>query len=177
MYNPNHMNTVTIHHVRPGKKTQNFTEGFISEDENGLTTLTILSDEDSKFLTARLYSQGLINPNDVVHSVAKYYSFSEHFNLLVFGGSNNEALGYYSDMAMPLRKIGDEYEIIDLFLDIWLKPDGTLLELDLDEFQDAIAKGLITTEQQKFALAAFERVKAEAKQGIYPKHYIKDGRP
>jgi len=167
------MDTATIYHIRPGKRTQVFKEGFVSEDEHGLTTLSILSDEDSKSLTKRLLSQDLINPDDVIHSVAKYYSFNEHFNLLVFGGPDSEVLGYYSDIAMPLRKVGSVYEILDLFLDIWLKPDGTLLELDLDEFQDAISKGLVTTEQQEIALIAFERLKTETKQGIYPQRYIR----
>ncbi|MBK9926772.1 MAG: DUF402 domain-containing protein [Anaerolineales bacterium] len=175
MYNQNHMKTVTIHHIRPGKKTQIFTERFVSDDQYGLTTLTILSETDSKSMSERLFSQGFIKASDIVHSVAKYYSYSEYFNLLVFGDPAGEAIGYYSDMAMPLRKVDDGYEIVDLFLDIWFKPDGTLLELDFDEFQDAITKGLITKEQQEFALMAFERLKDEAKQGIYPQHYIRKG--
>ena len=80
-------------------------------------------------------------------------------------------LGYYSDIAMPIRKNENEYEVLDLFLDIWLKPNGTLLELDLDEFQVAISKGIIAEEQQKMAITAFERLKEEAKQGIYPQRY------
>ena len=72
---------------------------------------------------------------------------------------------------MPIRKNENEYEVLDLFLDIWLKPNGTLLELDLDEFQVAISKGIIAEEQQKMAITAFERLKEEAKQGIYPQRY------
>jgi predicted RNA-binding protein associated with RNAse of E/G family len=176
MYNQNYMNTVTIHHIRPGKRTEIFTEGFVSEDQHGLATLSILSDEDSKSMSERLRSHGFIEAGDIVHSVAKYYSYSEYFNLLVFGGPNGEAIGYYSDMAMPLRKVDDGYEIVDLFLDIWLKPNGTLLELDLDEFQEAITRELITKEQQEFALTAFERLKNETRQGMYPQNYIRKGK-
>lgn len=166
------MNTVSIHHIRTGKRTEIFEEGLLSNDQHGLSTLTILSDEDSKWLTGRLRSQGFIASNETVHSLAKFYSYSEYFNLLVFRDQNGIALGYYSDIAMPLRKVEDGYEIIDLFLDIWLKPDGTLIELDMDEFQDAISKNLVTEEQQKAAITAFERLKDEARQGIYPLKYI-----
>jgi predicted RNA-binding protein associated with RNAse of E/G family len=167
------MNTVSIHHIRPGKKEEIFKEGFVSSDQHGLSTLTILSEEDSKWLTERLRSQGLIASNSTVRSLAKFYSYSDHFNLLIFRDQNDIALGYYSDIAMPLRKVEDGYELIDLFLDIWLKPDGTLIELDMDEFQDAISKDLVTEEQQKAAITAFERLKDEARRGIYPHKYIR----
>lgn len=167
------MHTVTIHHIRPGKEEQIFREGFVSDDHHGLSTLTKLSEEDSRSLTQRLQSGGFIESNETIRSLSKYYPNGEPFNLLVFRDRNGEPLGYYSDIAMPLRKVDDGYELVDLFLDIWLKPDGTLLELDLDEFQDAIAKDLITEQQQALARTAFERLKEEAKHGLYPQKYMR----
>lgn len=167
------MHTVTIHHIRPGKEEQIFMEGFVSDDHHGLSTLTILSEVDSRSMTQRLQAGGFIEPGETIRSLSKFYPRGEPFNLLVFRGHNGEILGYYSDIAMPLRKVDDGYEIVDLFLDIWLKPDGTLLELDLDEFQDAVSKGLITEEQQALARTAFERLKQEAKRGLYPRKYMR----
>jgi predicted RNA-binding protein associated with RNAse of E/G family len=175
MYNQNHMNTVAIHHVRPGKETQIFREGFVSDDQRGLATFSLFSEEDTQWMAGRLRSQGFIEAHQVAQSVSKFYPRGESFNLLVFRDQNGDTLGYYSDMAMPLRKVDDEYEIVDLFLDIWLKPDGTLLELDWDEFETATSKGLVTEEQQTLAVTAMERLKQEAKQGLYPQHYIWTG--
>lgn len=166
------MQTVTIHHIRPGKQEEVFKEGFLAEDDHCLRTITLLSAEDSCALTERLCSRGFIEAGETVCSVTKFYPFNEPFNLLIFGDGNEDALGYYSDIALPIRKVQDGYELVDLFLDIWLKPDGTLLELDLDEFQAAISEGLLTEEQQRVASAAFERLKHEARQGIYPQKYI-----
>ena len=164
------MNTVTIHHLRPGKPEEIFNEGFVSDNHNSLVTSTQLTKEQTRSFSERLISRGFIQPDERIHFVEKFYSYNESFNLLVFRDLNRKVLGYYSDIAMPITKVDDGYEIVDLFLDIWLKPDGTLLELDLDEFQDAISKGLITEEQQTLAVTTFERLKEEAKQGIYPQN-------
>ena len=166
------MNTVTIHHIRPGKPDEIFNEGFVADDHHTLLILTSLSDDQSFSLSRQLVSRGFIEPVETACSVEKFYSYHEYFNILVFRDQTGTALGYYSDIAMPITKIADGYEIIDLFLDMWLKPDRTLLELDLHEFQDAISKGLITEEQQMLAETTFERLKTEAKQGKYPQNYI-----
>lgn len=167
------MDTILIHHIRPGKKEQLFNEGLVSDSQHGLSTFTNLSEEDSKSLTKRLRSRGFIQSHQIVRSVSKYYPRGEAFNLVVFRDQNGDALGYYSDMAMPIRKVENGYEVVDLFLDLWLKPNGILIELDVDEFQDAASKGIITEEQQKMAITAFERLKEEAKQSIYPLRYIR----
>ena len=168
------MQTITIHHIRPGKQERSSRKGsllktIIASERSRCSLL-----KDSRALTERLCSRGFIEAGETVHSVAKFYPFNEPFNLLIFGDGNGDALGYYSDIALPIRKVQDGYELVDLFLDIWLKPDGTLLELDLNEFQAAIAKGLVTPAQEKLAVTAFERLKAEAKQGIYPWQYLKE---
>lgn len=167
------MKTVIIHHLRPGKKEEIFREGFVAEDENGLRTLTIVSPADSQSLTERLIARGFINDGEIIRAVQKSYWYREPFNLLVFLGEQDEVLGYYSDIALPLRKVDDGFELTDLFLDIWVKPDGTLLELDLDEFEEACQKGLLPPQHQELAVAAFARLKAEAKQEKYPHHYLR----
>ena len=59
----------------------------------------------------------------------------------------------------------------DLYLDIWLFPDGRLLELDWDEFEEAIAKKVITPAQEGLARSAMKRLVDEASKGIYPLQY------
>jgi predicted RNA-binding protein associated with RNAse of E/G family len=60
----------------------------------------------------------------------------------------------------------------DLYLDIWLYPDGRLLELDWDEFEEAIQKQVISSAQAALARSAMQRLVEEVEQGIYPAKYF-----
>ena len=60
----------------------------------------------------------------------------------------------------------------DLYLDIWLFPDGRLLELDWDEFEEAIEHQVITPVQADLAREAMKRLVDEVKEGIYPNRYL-----
>ncbi|GEM_PF-516078 len=63
--------------------------------------------------------------------------------------------GYYVDVLEPVRWQGDDIAtidpVIDLFLDLWIAPDGRWQVLDEPEFQEAEEKGWITTEQAAHA--------------------------
>jgi predicted RNA-binding protein associated with RNAse of E/G family len=82
-------------------------------------------------------------------------------------------LGYYSDIGEPTLKTGPgQFQMTDLYLDIWLYPDGRLVELDWDEFKEALYKQVITTAQADLARATMERLVSEGLQGIYPNRYL-----
>ena len=82
-------------------------------------------------------------------------------------------LGHYSDVGEPVIQLSPtEFQMTDLYLDIWLFPDGRLLELDWDEFEEAIAKKVITATQEELARSAMKRLVDEASKGIYPEQYI-----
>ena len=63
--------------------------------------------------------------------------------------------GYYVDVLEPVRWRGDNPASIapltDLFLDLWLAPDGRFTVLDEPEFAEAEARGWITPEQAAHA--------------------------
>ncbi|HEX9838506.1 MAG TPA: DUF402 domain-containing protein [Anaerolineales bacterium] len=104
--------------------------------------------------------------------VAKTYFFGEHFNLLEFREEDGDLLGYYSDIGTPLVKTEDGYLMTDWFLDIWMKLDGVLLELDIDEFEEAISKNLLSSLEVDQARSTFARLIEEVKNGIYPYAYL-----
>ena len=62
--------------------------------------------------------------------------------------------------------------MIDWFLDIWLSPDGTLFELDEDEFEEALSRKLLTESEARIARETFNRLIQEVKDGIYPGTYL-----
>jgi predicted RNA-binding protein associated with RNAse of E/G family len=63
--------------------------------------------------------------------------------------------GYYVDILEPLRWDGEDPEtlepLVDLFLDLWICPDGSYLVLDEDELDEALQEAAITEEQGKHA--------------------------
>ncbi len=63
--------------------------------------------------------------------------------------------GYYVDVLAPVRWQGAEAEtlepLVDLFLDLWIAPDGSYEVLDEDEFEEALRLGHITDVQAEHA--------------------------
>jgi len=167
------MSAVNIYYHRPGKELAIYEEDLVSVDEKQLVTFKTLPADASARLELALQKQGLIQPGQRILSIRKVYHFSENFNLLEFRGPDGELVGHYSDIGLPIEPFGQDYSMLDLFLDIWRFPNGTVMELDWDEFEEAQAKNLITPGQVEIARQTMLRLRNEAAQGIYPGHYLK----
>lgn len=167
------MRTVRVFYERPGKGIAIYTDELISLDSNCLVTIKNLPAEDSARLELALQNQGLIQPGQRVTSIRKVYHFHEHFDLLEFRGPNGELVGHYSDIGLPLVPFGEDYAMVDLFLDIWLSPEGKLVELDWDELEIARTNNLVTPEQVEIASQTMQRLVNEAAEGIYPSRYLR----
>jgi len=164
---------VRIEYIRPGKDITYYEEGFVSQDEVCLRTHKTLPKDITQRLSRALHRQGLIPAHQRVLTIAKTYFFAEPFNLLEFRARGGSLLGYYSDIGEPVVQIGfGEFQMTDLFLDIWLHPDGRLMELDWGEFDEAIQNQVITARQARFARAAMKRLIAEVARGLYPTRYL-----
>jgi len=161
-----------IHYHRPGKAPTVYCEDFLSDDGACLRTFKSLPSEISEKLSRSMQKDGLIDPEKRVLTVTKTYFYNENFNLLEFRDTNGELLGHYSDIGAPLEKIDGGYAMTDWFLDLWLYPNGTFLELDWDEFHQALAAGLLTKAEAAAARATLERLKSEIGTGVYPYKYI-----
>ncbi len=171
------MTQTTIHYQRPGKGLTIYYEDFYSEDETCVRTFKTLPPDVELRLTAYLQKDGVLHEGQSVHTIAKVYFFKEPFNILEFRDQHGELIGYYSDIGEPaIRRGENEYEMVDLFLDTWLLPDGRLIEMDWDEFDEAIRDGVITPNQISLARAAMQRIKEEIAQGIYPSRYFAPGK-
>ena len=163
---------VRIEYIRPGKEVTYYEEDFYAQDENCLRTFKTLPEDISTRLSKALVEQKLIQPNQRVGTIAKVYFFNEPFNLLEFREMDETLLGYYSDIGEPTIQLSPtEFQMTDLFLDIWLFPDGRLLELDWDEFEEAIEKKVIFSKQAELARSAMKRLVEESARGIYPLKY------
>jgi predicted RNA-binding protein associated with RNAse of E/G family len=165
--------TVRIEYIRPGKDVTVYKEDFLLQDSSCLRTYKTLPEDISIRLSKALLSQGLIEADQRVGIIAKAYFFREPFNLLEFRRADGNLLGYYSDIGEPAVQLSDDrFQMTDLFLDVWLFPDGRLLELDWDEFEDAVNGQVITPAQAELAREAMRRIVDETARGIYPFAYI-----
>ena len=165
------MTEIRIQYIRPGKDTTIFVEELVSVDSACLKTFKTLPPEIVARLTHSLVSEGLIASPQKAVSIAKTYFFREHFDLLEFYDQSGDLLGYYSDIGTPLARTRDGYTMTDWFLDLWLDPQGRLLELDVDEFEEAIAQKLLSGPESDQARRTFDRLIQEASRGIYPHAY------
>ena len=163
---------VRIEYIRPGKETTYYEEDFFAQDESCLRTFKTLPNDISMRLSRSLVKQELIKPDQRVGTISKVYFFAEPFNLLTFQEIDGTLLGHYSDIGEPAIRISDtEIRMTDLFLDIWLFPDGKLLELDWSEFEEAIQNRIITSTQADMARSTMQRLVNETAKGIYPSRY------
>jgi len=73
------------------------------------------------------------------HGAAQWFFPDRWFSLLRFLTHDDVTVGYYVNFSQPLAELrANYYRDLDLELDLWLHPDGTLMELDRDEFDAEI---------------------------------------
>lgn len=165
------MAEVRIEYIRPGKDRTIFVEQLVSLDTVCLKTYKTLPPEVEQSLTRALVADGLIAPHQHAVSIAKTYFFQQNFDLLEFYDQNGGLLGYYSDIGTPLASTRDGFTMTDWFLDLWLDPHGRMLELDVDEFEEAVAQKLLSRPESDQARRTFDRLIEEVNKGIYPHAY------
>jgi predicted RNA-binding protein associated with RNAse of E/G family len=96
-----------------------------------------------------------------------WYDVGKVYNL------HNEWTGYYCDVMKPVKRSinvegkPDCFEITDLFLDLWINPDGTYEIQDEDEFEDAVRDGAIDAELEKKAWNVLNALIADVEAGHF----------
>jgi predicted RNA-binding protein associated with RNAse of E/G family len=164
---------VAIHYRRfSASGTTIYRNGFVSDDGRRLTTHTILTEKDRLGMSQSMWRQQMLPNGYLVGSIHKNYFYHEYFDILAIHGLDGQLAGYYSDIATPLRKVGDSYYLDDLYLDYWLVPGQPPLAMDEDEFEAACAQGLLTAELIERARATFARLRDEIAAGIFPYRYL-----
>ena len=132
----------------------------------------MLPPEVQAALTEALRQQHLVTDGRRVGAIRKHYFYAEPFNVLEFFDTDGQLIAYYSDLTTRLQKVDGVYHLTDLWLDIWLTPDGEFSELDWDEFEEAIRAGHATAEWQTLARDTMRRLREEFAAGLYPQRYI-----
>lgn len=80
--------------------------------------------------------------------------------------------GYYVDILEPVSWFDSDPQtlapIIDLFLDLWIPPNGTPLVLDEEEFDAACSHGALTTAQALHARTTLDHLVRDTHSGGFP---------
>ena len=97
----------------------------------------------------------------------KYYA-----TMLFWGAASGEFLCYYMNFQLPCRRGAHALDSLDLDLDLIIYPDFRLEWKDLDDYQSAIAHGVILSEWTQ----AIEADKSEIERKIAKREYPFDGR-
>jgi uncharacterized protein len=88
--------------------------------------------------------------------------------------------GYYADVLEPVRWTGADPRtlepLVDLFLDLWVAPDGGYTVLDEDEFAEAIEAGRMTADQITHARRVIGELTGAAERGSFPPAVVKEFR-
>lgn len=157
-----------INITRPGKGVTRYVEGLVDENWVRLKTLTCVSPEFSQKWCEEIWWQnGLIAPGFLIGSVAKFLFYKEWFSVMQLVGTKENHLGYYVDLDTPMQKVENEYFLTDLFLDLWIAPDGKFSELDRDEFELGFRNGLLSPFQYKQTNRVCESLKREITSGEF----------
>jgi hypothetical protein len=72
------------------------------------------------------------------------------------------------DICRPCRRDGDEWSFVDLELDLLQDGDGPLTLVDEDEFDAAVAAGIISAAEQSHAWTAVTELEARVHDGEPP---------
>jgi len=159
---------IIINFSRPGKGNTRYIEGLVDDDQIRIKTYNHLTAAFSQKWCEEIWWQnGYVARGILIGSVMKYLFYREWFSVMRLLAQNGNHLGYYVDVHTPIRKLDGEYYLTDLFLDLWIAPDGKFIELDKDEFEQGFRKRLITSYQYKKASQIFKQLKHEVINGEF----------
>ena len=76
--------------------------------------------------------------------------------------------GFYANVLTPPEIDGRVWHTTDLYLDVWVSADGNVRLLDEDEFDEAVARGLVDKDTARRARDEADRLLTQARDGSWP---------
>ena len=158
------METVTLTYKRPPNRVNHFQQELLYLDDTVIVTSQRVKPsspivQNGKTVLADDFAAVWFVFTDLWYDVGKVYNL------------NNEWTGYYCDILKPVKRSVDasgklnRFEITDLFLDLWINPDGTYEIQDEDEFEEAVQKEAIDPELERKALEVLKALITEVEAG------------
>lgn len=163
-----------IHYARFDREMEHYIEDLVRDDGIRIDTQSILPGDIAKTWSENKWQKaGMLKPGQIIHTVKKHHFYREWFAIMELRDAQDSLLGYYCDVVTPLVKRDDGYYLQDMVLDLWVFPDGSFMELDRDELSALVQDGKVNAEDQHKAEEILRRMVAEAREGIFPAHYLR----
>jgi len=99
------------------------------------------------------------------------------FDIGKFYDDSKNWIGYYCDIVKPIKRLmcGSRTSLLtDLFLDIWITPNGTVHVLDEDELEYAVQRGFISETLAVKARSEVRSLVRKIKQHNFPPIEVKE---
>ncbi|MEZ4416265.1 MAG: DUF402 domain-containing protein [Gemmatimonadota bacterium] len=159
---------VRIHYLRLPDHEQVYEQRLVYDGDEVKITLAEEIDVPPK----RVRGQLAMEPgSDVVwftfpgswHDIGRFYLTDHSF------------AGFYANILTPADfGTGSEWTTTDLFLDVWMSPEGQVTVLDEDQFLEAVQRGHMARDVAERALLEVERIRAAANEGTWPPGVVKE---
>ena len=161
------MQTITLTYKRLPDRINYFQQQLLYEDEDVIVTSQRVKPSSPIVLNGETVLGDNFTAVWFVFT-GLWYDIGKIYNL------NNEWTGYYCDIMKPVKRSPDQFEIVDLFLDLWVSPDGSYEIQDEDEFENALEEGIIVTELAEKARNALDDLIGEVVSGKFPPEFVKN---
>lgn len=159
--------TIEIHYLRPPDRVTVFRQRVV--DDNGTVVVTYLP-------SAELKKPAMAGGRVVLEAGAPVVWFSYRGEIWHDVGrfhlADGTLTGIYANVLTPVRMRGARWDTTDLFLDVWMGADGRVELLDRDEFDAAVAEGVLSAADAERAFTEAERLIQGAGQGAWPPAHV-----
>jgi len=158
--------TITIHYGRLPDRVSIFDQLVVEETPECTVTLIESSQLSGPVMAG---GQVVLEPGGPAlwftypgrwHDIGRFYL------------SDGTFTGYYANILTPVRIEGDQWETMDLCLDLWVAADGRVELLDEDEFEEAVEHGWLDEETAQAARAEADALAAAARAGRWPPPHV-----
>ena len=151
-----------IHYRRPPNRLQIFEQRLVHDGDDVKVTLA----------EAVPFEPALRIGGDVVLELGSdvvWFTFPGTWHDIGrFHRADGTFTGLYANVLTPPSLNGTEWDTTDLFLDVWIAPDGSVLLLDEDELDEALGKEWVDGATAARAHDEARRMIQGAADGVWP---------
>lgn len=164
----NMVKTITLRYRRPPDNIVTYVHELLKDMEDLIV---------QRFTFPNFSKEFLVDGEKVLDEgyTGIYFEFVDDWHdIIKVHDREGKFVGYYCDINTPIIRIPGGYSCTDLFLDLWVFPDMRHFVLDRDEFEEAVANGWLTDEEEQMAEETLAMLIDDVKAGRFPPAVVKD---
>ena len=160
--------TVTIHYDRPPGRVERFQQEVMLDRDDVVVTLArdMAFDPPMRIGDTVVLEEG---------SSVVWFTFPGAWHDIGrFHRADGTFTGFYANVLTPVEMEEGAWHTTDLFLDVWLPPDGPPRILDEDELDEAVGREMVEREVAERAREEARRLREAAEQGRWPPDVVRE---